>query len=264
MKPTQIMVLGLAVAAAGGAYYVATSMTPAPAPTAGPSAPVIVKAETVEVLVAAQPVPLGQPLGEERLRWQEWPKTGLTEGMVTKAADPEGIAGHAKLIARATFYAGEPVRAEKLVRADRGYLSAILPRGMRAVAIPVEAVTSAGGFVLPNDRVDVVLTQRLDEASEDVAAEVVLENIRVLAVDQLIEEKEDGSKSVVGDTATLQVTPEQAMTLTEARVQSGRAGALSLVLRSVADSGPDAVQVKATAGSKRLIKGGRISRLKYK
>ena len=267
MKPTQILVLGLALAAGGGAYWVATNMAPAPVVVANDAAPVVVKAETVEVLVAGEAVPLGQALREERLRWQEWPKTGLTEGMVTKDDDPEGIEGHSKLIARATFYAGEPIRAEKLVRADRGYLSAILPRGMRAVAINVSADTSAGGFVLPNDRVDVMLTTRKDGTGGDedeIFADVILENIRVLAIDQLIEEKEDGSKSVVGDTATLQVTPNQAAALAEARVEGGNSSSISLVLRSVADSGSDVVEVKASGGSKNIIRGGQVSRVKLR
>ena len=264
MKPTQIVVLALALAAGGGAYFVATNMN---APTAAPAAVAktkVVQAPTEQVLVADTSVPLGQPLKAERLRWQEWPKKGVVEGMVVKSADPEAIEGHAKLIARATFYPGEPIRAEKLVRSDRGYMSAILPKGYRAVAVQVSAVTTAGGFILPNDRVDVMVTSR-GEGEINSSSEVVLRNVRVLAIDRLIEEKEDGSKSIVGDTATLQVTPAEAALLTESRVDAGATGGtLSLVLRSVADSGANAddAAVTLTGSKKRMIKAGQVSRFK--
>ena len=264
MKPTQIIVLGLALAAGGGAYFVATSMTSSPV-TKTKTKKVIVKAKTERVLVADKRIPLGQKLKEERLRWQEWPKSGLTEGMVTKKADPEAIKGHSKLIARATIYPGEPIRAEKLVRSDRGYMSAILPKGYRAVAIGVSAISTAGGFVLPNDRVDVMVTGR--GAGEGTStAEIVLQNVRVLAINRRIEEKKDGSKSIVGKTATLQVTPEDAAKLTEARIDAGISGSsMSLVLRSIADSGVNATDIIDTsAQTKRMISAGRISRLKLK
>ena len=268
MKPTQIVVLGLAVLAAGGAYYVATSMQPEPV-AAGGAKTVVVEAATVDVLVAAEPVPLGQAIGE-RLRWQKWPKSGVVEGMVTKDGDPEAVEGHRKLIARSTFYPGEPIRAEKLVRADRGYLSAILPKGFRAVALPVNAVSAAGGFILPNDKVDVLLT--ITEKAEGRTAQtpspearIVLENVRVLAVDQIIEEAEDGSKSVLGDTVTLQVTMDQAQTLAENRALAEEArGEISLVLRSVADAAEDATPVRARKVNKTLIRGGLKQTVKVK
>lgn len=263
MKTTQIIVLGLAVAAAGGAYWVATNMVSEPtavAPTA--SAPVVIRAETTKVLVAGERIQLGETLKQERLRWQEWPKSGLTDGFVTEETEPKAPEKYAPMVARSMFFVGEPIRKEKLVQSDRGYLSAILPRGARAVAIPVEAVTSAGGFVLPNDHVDVILTTAENDPSgaTDVNAEVLLSNIRVLAVDQVIEEKEDGSKSVIGDTATLEVTPDQAQELTRARtVASQKSGALSLVLRSVEDSrkGAEEETARRPGNSMTLIRYGK-------
>ena len=262
MKTTQIVVLGLAVAAAGGAYWVATNMVSEPAPAYAPTAqaPVVIRAETTKVLVAGERIQLGETLRGERLRWQEWPKSGLTEGFVTEETDPKAPEKYAPMVARSMFYVGEPIRKEKLVQSDRGYLSAILPRGARAVAIPVEAVTSAGGFVLPNDHVDVMLTIAETDpgGATDVNSEVLLSNIRVLAVDQVIEEKEDGSKSVIGDTATLQVTPEQAQELTRARTLAAqKSGAISLVLRSVEDSR------KNMAEDERRRTGNRMTLVRY-
>lgn len=239
MKTTQIIVLGLAVAAAGGAYWAATNLVSEPqAVQATAQAPVVIRAETTKVLVAGERIQLGEALRQERLTWQEWPKSGLTEGFITEEMEAKAPETYAAMVARSMFYVGEPIRKEKLVQSDRGYLSAILPRGARAVAISVEAVTSAGGFVLPNDHVDVMLTTSDSGVGggNDVSTEVLLSNIRVLAVDQVIEEKEDGSKSVIGDTATLQVTPEQAEELTRARTLASQGGSLSLVLRSVEDS----------------------------
>lgn len=228
MKTTQIIVLGLAVAAAGGAYFVATNLVEEPTVSRVVKTEVVREA-TVKVLVAAERIRLGEQLRQERMKWQEWPKKGLVEGFITNEASPQGPEELAKFVARSGFFPGEPIRHEKLAKSDRGYLSAILPRGQRAVAVPVEAVTTAGGFVLPNDHVDVLITMR---SGNTIVTETLLTNVRVLAVDQIIQESEDGSKSVVGDTATLQLSADHATLVT--RMQ--RLGRLSLVLRSIEDS----------------------------
>jgi pilus assembly protein CpaB len=117
-------------------------------------------------------------------------------------------------------------------------MAAILPKSMRAVAITIAPDTDAGGFILPEDYVDIVLT-RHDRAQEQangveaLVSETLLENVRVLAVDQTAEEK-GGQKVVLGKTATLEVTQPQAETLALARQQ----GTLSLALRSLIDSKP--------------------------
>jgi pilus assembly protein CpaB len=138
---------------------------------------------------------------------------------------------------RTPISAGEPVRDSKVVAGKGGgFLAAILPHGMRAVAIDIAPDSDAGGFILPNDHVDVVLTRR-DKAAEKltgvekVVGETILRNVRVLAVDQTIEEKE-GQKVVVGKTATIELTPQQVETL----AVSKQLGTLSLTLRSLLDS----------------------------
>jgi pilus assembly protein CpaB len=138
-------------------------------------------------------------------------------------------------IARAPFIAGEPIREQKLVRAEgSGFMAAILPSGMRAVSTEISPETGAGGFILPNDRVDVILTRRLKNPDSNqpdiVTSEIILANIRVLAIDQAPKEK-DGQNAVIGKTVTLELKPEQIATLTAAR----QAGTLSLALRSIAD-----------------------------
>jgi pilus assembly protein CpaB len=139
-------------------------------------------------------------------------------------------------IARAPFIAGEPIREAKLVKADgSGFMAAILPTGMRAISTEISPETGAGGFILPNDRVDVILSRREknpdQKGSPDIVnSEVILSNIRVLAIDQAPKEK-DGQNSVVGKTATLELKPEQSEILARAR----QSGTISLALRSIAD-----------------------------
>jgi pilus assembly protein CpaB len=116
-------------------------------------------------------------------------------------------------------------------------MAAILPTGMRAVSTQISPETGAGGFILPNDRVDVILTRRdkdIDKSGDGRVSETVLTNIRVLAIDQNVEEK-NGQKVVVGKTATLELTPAQVETLTV----SQQLGTLSLALRSITDASKD-------------------------
>jgi pilus assembly protein CpaB len=124
------------------------------------------------------------------------------------------------------------------VKADgSGFMAAILPSGMRAVSTEISPETGAGGFILPNDRVDVILSKRVKSTSPDgagadiVTSEVVLSNIRVLAIDQAPKEK-DGQSAVVGKTATLELKPGEVSVLAKAH----QSGTLSLALRSIADS----------------------------
>ena len=139
-------------------------------------------------------------------------------------------------IARAPFIAGEPIREPKLVKANgSGFMAAILPTGMRAVSTEISPETGAGGFILPNDRVDVILSKREKNPDRSgqpdvVNSEIILSNIRVLAIDQAPKEK-DGQNAVVGKTVTLELKPEQTETLARAR----QSGTLSLALRSIAD-----------------------------
>ena len=132
--------------------------------------------------------------------------------------------------------AGEPIREAKLVNAKgSGFMAAILPSGMRAVSTQISPETGAGGFILPNDRVDVILTRRATAKPKRAArqhhAKPSLRNVRVLAIDQTVEEK-NGQKVVVGKTATLELTPSQAETL----ALSQQLGTLSLALRSITDA----------------------------
>src|SRR5205085_7069094 len=194
-----------------------------------------VQLQTVDVLVAKNDIGLGQSVTADDVQWQTWPATTASSNFIRRTERPEAIKDVVGSIVRAPFIAGEPVREPKLVKPNgSGFMAAMLPTGMRAVSTEISPETGAGGFILPNDRVDVILSKREknpDRGGPDlVHAEIILSNIRVLAIDQAPKEK-DGQNSVIGKTATLEMKPDQAEILARAR----QSGTLSLALRSIAD-----------------------------
>src|SRR6266699_1318450 len=233
MNTARIVVLAIAIGAGGIAAYLASgSDKQAAAPVAA-----VQQIPTMDVLVAKDDIGLGQTVAAENVQWQTWTESSSSGSFIRKKDRPDAIKDIVGSIARAPFVAGEPIREQKLVKANgSGFMAAILPTGMRAISTEITPETGAGGFILPNDRVDVILTKR--EKSPDstntqdlVISVVILTNIRVLAIDQAPKEK-DGQNAVVGKTVTLELKPEQTVTLGAAR----QAGTLSLALRSIADA----------------------------
>lgn len=234
MKPARLAVLAIALVAGGGAAYLMSGddAPPPPPPAAAPAVAM------TDVLVAAADLPMGQTLKPQDLRWQSWPDEALTPGYITRANAPKGLEDTAGSIIRTPFLANEPIRPEKLVKAGSGFMSAILPSGMRAVAVEIArgGSNSAGGFVLPNDRVDVIsITKSAAGQMGEQVAQTILTDIRVLAVGQVVQER-NGETVVTGDTATLALTPVQAESVTLAQ----KVGTISLVLRSILDTGKTA------------------------
>ncbi|WP_028032160.1 Flp pilus assembly protein CpaB [Chelativorans sp. J32] len=264
MSKSRIVILGVAVAAAVGAGYLAKNLaSPAKTVAAAPT-PEQPAARLMEVLVLTQDVPLGERLGSSAA-WQPWPVEGVMDAFITREREPNALEEVKNAVARLPLYAGEPVRRSKLVIDGQSFLSAILPPGKRAVATRIAADTSAGGFILPNDRVDVIMTRRADDVSSPngFITETVLENIRVLAIDQTIHEDEEGRRVKVGETATLELTPEEAEVMTVAQQMADR---LTLSLRSIADSNENAsdrglhlVTGMGRGDSVKLIKSGDVS-----
>ena len=229
MNTARIVVLAIALSAGGVAAYLASGSDSKP-----PAAPVA-QLQTVDVLVAKADIGLGQTVTPEDMQWQTWPSAATSSTFIRRNERPDATTQVAGSIARAPFIAGEPIREAKLVKADgSGFMAAILPTGMRAVSTEISPETGAGGFILPNDRVDVLLTRREknpNPAGQDiVVSQIILANIRVLAIDQAPKEK-DGTNTVIGKTVTLELKPDQAATLAASR----QAGTLSLALRSIAD-----------------------------
>ena len=232
MYTARIVVLVIALAAGGLAAYLVSATDNKPAPVAP-----VAQLSTVDVLVAKSDIGLGQIVKPEDLEWQTWPQATASSSFIRRNERPNATTQIAGYIARVPFIAGEPIREQKLVKADgSGFMAAILPSGTRAVSTEISPESGAGGFILPNDRVDVILTRRLKdplhpEIPEIVRSDVLLPNIRVLAIDQAPKEK-DGQSTLVGKTVTLELKPEQ-----EGALASGRqAGTLSLALRSIADA----------------------------
>jgi pilus assembly protein CpaB len=248
MKPARLIVLAVALIAGGIAAYLASGLSD----NKSPATPVV-QLPTVDVLIAKGDIGLGQTVGPENLLWQTWTQSTASGSFIRRDERPEAATQLAGSIARAPFIGGEPIREQKLVKANgSGFMAAILPTGMRAVSTEISAETGVGGFILPNDRVDVILSKR-DKAppSPDgsstpdiVTSQVVLANIRVLAIDQAPKEK-DGQNAVLGKTATLEVAPNDAEILARAR----QTGTLSLALRSIAD-GKTSNNVVETADNK--------------
>ena len=234
MNAARIGVLVLAVVAAGLAALLARGLVSS---NDTPPAPQVVEAPTAQVLVAATDIERGDRLTENSVRWQSWPEASLSQGFITKAAKPGAIAEMTGGIARSAIANGEPITTAKVVSTKSGgFLSALIEPGKRAVAVSVSPETSAGGFILPNDRVDIIHTIRVTQdgphgPQQVVQGEVLLKNIRVLAIDQRIE-GDRGEKVALGKTATLELTAAQAEQVTVAQVE----GPLTLSLRGLQDS----------------------------
>src|SRR5438270_1163148 len=256
MNTARIVVLAIAIGAGGVAAYLASgSDKEAPAPAAA-----VQQIPTMDVLVAKDDIGLGQTVAAENMQWQTWTESTSSGSFIRKNDRPDAIKDLVGSIARSPFIAGEPIREQKLVKANgSGFMAAILPTGMRAISTEISAETGAGGFILPNDRVDVILTKReknpdATNAQDIVVSVVILTNIRVLAIDQAPKEK-DGQNAVVGKTVTLELRPEQAETLARAR----QTGTLSLALRSIADIN----MVENTTDDQRVKRGETVNVVRY-
>jgi pilus assembly protein CpaB len=255
MNPARIAVLAIAIVAGGIAAYLASGSDEKPAPIQP-----VAQLQTVDVLVAKNEIGLGQSVKPDDLQWQTWPAATASSNFITRANRPEATKEITGSIARAPFIAGEPIREPKLVKADgSGFMAAILPTGMRAISTEISPETGAGGFILPNDRVDVILTRREknpDKGGPDiVTSEIILSNVRVLAIDQAPKEKE-GTSALVGRTTTLELKPEQAETLARSR----QMGTLSLALRSITDV--NMVEVEEDGGM-RSRRGQSVNVIRY-
>src|SRR5215218_1283793 len=256
MNRARIVVLTVAICAGGVAAYLASgsdNSAPPPAPVA--------QLPTVDVLVAKNDIGLGQTVKPEDVQWQTWPSATASTTFIRRNERPEGVTQVTGSIARSPFIAGEPIREQKLVKANgSGFMAAILPTGMRAISTEISPETGAGGFILPNDRVDVILSKREKNpdgrGADVVQSEIILSNIRVLAIDQAPKEKE-GVNSLVGRTVTLELKPEQAETLARAR----QSGTLALALRSITDAnaaaeGRSEDQIQKRSGSVNVVRYG--------
>lgn len=297
MKPARIVVICIAAVSAIGLALVVRAMgSPSNQPAAPAAAAQVEVRPMAKVLVAAKDLEPGKRLVEGDLAWKDWPVDEVNPVFITDGSTPvpakpvaetptekasnavESVAKAANALSgtgakadyigsvvREPILAGEPIVARKIVRAgDSGYLAAYLEPGMRAMAIAVTVESAAGGFILPGDRVDVVLTAETNRngavegaTSSKFASGVVLQNIKVLAIDQSTRAGDD-EQAVVGATATLEVRPQDSVLLAQAKSE----GELSLSLRSYADTaGPSGATRRPSAAAAqpravRIYRGG--------
>lgn len=233
MNKSQLIVLGVSLAAGGGAFMFMSEES-APPPVAAPAPP---PTPVDNVLVATHDLTYGLAVTDSDLKWITWPVDAIPSGVVIKSAEPNAAETLQGSYVRIPISSGEPLRRERLVKGvTAGVMSTMLPSGSRAVGINVAPNSTAGGFILPNDRVDVVniypdVAATKERGVDVMTSEVVVTNVRVLAMGQTIEKK--GSDPVIlGSTATLELTPRQA----ERVLLAQRVGTLALTLRPITDA----------------------------
>lgn len=256
MNTQRVIVLGLAFVAAVAAALMVRSMMGGGTPKVDAKpAPVVAMSQ---VLVATTNLEPGQMLDSAQVRWDKWPTTAVASGFITMAAAGSTDNAVKGQVVRVPVLAGQPITNDAIVKADAaGFMAATLTPGMRAASITINPDQGAGGFILPNDHVDVIMTRKLDVGQTPiVVSDTVLSNLRVLAVDQTYKQ-EKGVRTVSAKSATLEVSPAQAETLT----RSAMAGNLSLVLRPLGDSA--AVASLSDKLKQYADKGGPVTVIRY-
>ncbi|RYE07760.1 MAG: Flp pilus assembly protein CpaB [Hyphomicrobiales bacterium] len=251
LKPSRLLLIAIALVAGGTAAFLALQRSPAPEPAPVEIAAPAAVAPVTQVLVAKTGIPVGQRLDATMLEWQTWPDTALRPEYITDAATPEALTGMGDKVARMAFVPGEPIRSEKLGQAGRGYLSSLIQSGMRGVSVTINASSASGGFVVPNDQVDVVLTRTNELGQKTV--QTLLTNVRVVAINSQLGESNpaaggdavDPQSAMFADSAiaTLELDPEASELLINATTM----GNLSLVLRPVADASKPATAGQSAA-----------------
>lgn len=216
-----VLVALLGVAVAGGSAYGAREYLDQSRATAATDPAAVL----VSVIVAGRDIPFGQPIQPQMLQVMSWPRAALPPGAVTDLDALLPKPGMPPRRATREIAQGELVLASKVSAfGEKVTIVQTLGENTRAMAIKVEAETAVGGFVTPGDAVDIVLTQGRDQT---LRAVTILQNIRVIGVDQQADQQSD--QPFVAQTVTVEVTPEQSQTLALAQ----KAGTLSLSLRSL-------------------------------
>jgi pilus assembly protein CpaB len=233
MSMRQILILGVALVAAIAALFLVRAannqpqqvLAPQPVQTTGPM-----------ILVAAQDMPAGETAQPADLKWAPWPQEQVNPAFIQQTVDPQALEGFVGAVARVDVLKGEPVTPQRLVKkGDQGFFAAMLTPGYRAVALPISSDTAAAGFIMPNDRVDIILTRKTESQRGDgeVLSDVVLENVRVLTIGAAVRAPpQDGEtpKPLEGNVATVELSPRDA----EVLAMSRKLGDVSLALRALA------------------------------
>jgi pilus assembly protein CpaB len=262
MRPARILLLLVAIMAGGLAAFLATRGS-GPATVVQEIAAQAPQTGT-KVLVAKDAIGVGQRLTANDVEWQPWPDASVRPEYITIAQTPDAQGKISGAVARFEIFQGEPILDQKLVHSDQGFLSAVLDPGMRGVSVQVTASSGSGGFIIPNDRVDVVQTET---QSGQTTSRVVLSDVKVLAIGTRLGQSgttgtpagdptDPKSQIFTSDSiATLELSPPQADTL----INATATGKISLLLRSVADFGKS-VPAADTSDDNQSIKVIRFGR----
>ena len=273
MSPLRLIILLVAAGAAIAAVFLVRSVqTPAKASAA--AAPIEVKhveEPKKQVLVARKDIVLGHFLAADDLGWQAWPENSPTKSFIEKKDAGDALEKSVGAVAKIAMAEGEPITPAKIAHpGEGGWMSAIIAPGMRAVSIEISAESAAGGFIQPNDHVDVLMTRDVDPSQNAAAAggqilakargHVILQNVHLLAIDAIYSQPSKDAKTgeggvLVGTRATLELAPQDAALI----AASQKGGRLTLALRSIADLRGAA---GATATGKALRDGGRDEQIR--
>jgi len=216
---------------------------------ASPAEPAIKAPKTVDILVAAKDIPIGRTLIGGDVKWQAFPAESTSPYFYVKEDDEDALENVIGAASRASIRAGEPLSTEKIIDLQgAGVMASLLRRGMRAVAVPISDITGAGGFILPGDFVDLLLTRQIsveefnpstgeiDRTVTHNQTDTVMETVRILAIDQRLAEGGDDAASAIGNTATIELTPDQVELISLTRqIAKQERGFLTLSLRSYAE-----------------------------
>ncbi len=248
MDRKKVILLVAALLIAGITAFMARSMfTGASAPQAA-AAPVAPVPTGPKVLVATKALPVGTLITADSVRYQPWPKELVEAAYFKEGAEGASVDTLVGTVVRNAITAGQPITQGSLVKpGDRGFLAAALGPGMRAVTVPVSALTGVAGFVFPGDRVDLVLTQNVNASVGPPlkVSETIVRNLRVLATDQRSSPSVDEQgNTIVAEykLVTIEATPRIAEKITVAQ----SIGTISLSLRSLSDNASELEQALAS------------------
>lgn len=262
----------IALVLAFGAFYAALNFLGGSSEPGGPApgqSGVVVQTsepdvQTVDVLVASRPIPIGEKIKADMVDAQPWPKHLVVPGFVTTGDKTQNIID---MVTRGTFQKGEPILLSKLANpSDPSFLAAALPPGKKMVTLSTDGIAGLAGFVFPGDRVDVIVTHPIpredadpenldDKDSQETVTETVLHNVKVLAVDQRAEAGTTEEKIPLPSSISLEVSLEDAQRLRLAQ----ETGYLSMALRSLEDK--DAVDEAGVTHVQNLTKSDAYSKL---
>lgn len=241
MSPIRLIILLVAAGAAIGAALLVRSMAGGSSGPAANTQPQVIEKEievsSTKVLVSRSDMRIGSLLTPDDFEWSDWPEKAVHEGYFTQDMSPEAVEELSGSVVKTSLLEGEPISATKIVKkGETGFMAAILAPGLRAISVEISPETASAGFILPDDRVDVILTYEIEVVTdrgveETTVTNTIIENARILAIDQIFGEI-DGQPALTGSTATLELAPRQA----ELLAHSSRLGSISLALRSVADA----------------------------